>query len=270
MTGSLSVIIPSRNEPYLKQTIDDILSKATQEIEVIAVLEGYWPTLDQLSKDPRVNYIHNTSPKGMRGAINQAVSVATSDFLLKTDAHCMFGKGFDAVLKADLDKNWISVPRRYPLDVSKWQIEERTDTKYPIDYMYLDENLQGQVWTEKNSDEVLKDLYIDDLMTSQGSCWMMHKDYFHELELLDDVNYGTFYHEMQEIGLKCWLSGGRMVVNKKTWYAHWHKTEGRGYSLGNTEKDKAISYVAKWKEDKVWHKQIHDLNWLFTKFNISI
>ena len=38
-----SVLIPARNEPYLVKTIEDVFQKAAGEIEVIAVLESYWP-----------------------------------------------------------------------------------------------------------------------------------------------------------------------------------------------------------------------------------
>lgn len=265
--GLVSVVIPSRNEPYLHKTILDIIQKAN-DIEIIAVLEGYWPSYKELVDDKRVHYLHNTTPKGMRGAINQAVNLARGEYILKTDAHCMFAPGFDSTLKEGHRDSWVIVPRRYALDVNKWQIEKRTDDKYPIDYMFLNQDLQGEVWTEKNHDKSLKDIPIDDLMTSQGSCWFMKKSYFNWLELLDETNYGSFWHEMQEIGLKCWLSGGEMKVNKNTWYAHYHKTKSRGYSLNSTEKDKAISYVKRWKSGKIWQKQIYDLDWLYRKFGL--
>ena len=38
----LSVIIPCHKDPYLQKTIDSLLENATGEIEVIAVLDGYW------------------------------------------------------------------------------------------------------------------------------------------------------------------------------------------------------------------------------------
>jgi glycosyltransferase involved in cell wall biosynthesis len=267
MASLTSVIIPSRNEPYLHKTIQDVLEKATSEIEVIVVLEGYWPKNEELVLDKRVHYLHFTQPQGMRGAINKAVAVARGEYLLKCDAHCMFSPGFDEVLKRDCMDSWVVVPRRYPLDPVSWQIEKRSDNKYPIDYMYLDKDIKGQVWTEKNQDEKLKQILLDDLMTSQGSCWFMKKNYYHWLELLDERRYGSFWHEMQEIGLKCWLSGGRMVVDKNCWYAHWHKTKGRGYSLEGSDKDKAIAYVKRWQSGKIWQKQIHDFQWLITKFN---
>jgi len=263
---STSIIIPSRNEPYLQPTIKDLLDKATGEIEIIAVLEGYWPPIEEIVDDPRVTYIHFSKPRGMRGAINAGVSIAKYDYLLKIDAHCIVGTGYDQTLEADCEYDWIVVPRRYALDVKKWDIEERSDNKYPIDYMYLNKELHGSPWTEKNIDPELKKKPIDDLMSSQGSCWFMKKTYFHWLELMDEENYGSFASEFQELGLKCWLSGGKVKVNKNTWYAHWHKTEGRGYSLNRKEGDKAIEFTNKWLTQKNWRKQKRDFQWLLDKF----
>ena len=103
-------------------------------------------------------------------------------------------------------------------------------------------------------------------MSSQGSCWFMKRSYYDYLKLMDEENYGTFAKEFQEIGLKAWLSGGRVVVNKNCFYAHWHKEESRGYSLSKEESQKAEEYVKKWR-DKGWSKQVKPLSWLFDKFN---
>ena len=67
----VTIIIPSRNEPYLQKTILDILKKAVGEIEVIAILDGYWPTAEEMVDDERVKYIHYGTPRGMRNAINK-------------------------------------------------------------------------------------------------------------------------------------------------------------------------------------------------------
>ncbi len=86
----LSIVIPSRNEKYLKQTIKDLLSKATGDIEIIAVLDGCW---SDIVENERVHYIHFTESQGMRGAINAGVAVAKGKYIMKTDGHCMFDKG---------------------------------------------------------------------------------------------------------------------------------------------------------------------------------
>ena len=269
--GLVTVIIPSRNEVYLHRTIRDLLDKAAGDIQIIAILDGYWPAVQEIIEDPRVNYLHRSTPCGMRNGINSAVAIAKGEYILKTDAHCMFGVGYDNILKDDCAPNWIIVPRRYALDPVKWEIEE--NPKYPIDYMYLSKDLHGMPWTERNRNLLFEERLIDDLMSAQGSCWFMKKDYYNELELLDEENWGTFYNEFQEIGLKCWLSGGLVQVNKKTWYAHWHKPRevGRGYNLPNTEQQKAIDYLNYCVEldrlgKRFFKNQVYSIDWLIDKF----
>lgn len=268
-TELVSVVIPSRNEKYLKQTILDLLHKAKGKIQVIAVLDGYWPEVSELVLDDRVNYIKTGEAKGMRNGINMAVELARGEYILKTDAHCLFAEGFDEVLKADCKDNWVIVPRRFPLDPDKWEIEKRNDNKYPVDYMYLSKDLHGEPWPERRDDPQYKDKLIDDLMSAQGSCWFMKKKYYQWLELLDEEHYGSFYNEFQEIGLKVWLSGGVVKVNKKTWYAHWHKPKdvGRGYSLQGNEQEKAVKFVKQWVDGRPWHKQTYDFMGMINRFS---
>jgi hypothetical protein len=103
-------------------------------------------------------------------------------------------------------------------------------------------------------------------MSAQGSCWFMCKNYYKELELLDEQHYGAFWSEFQEVGLKCWLSGGRVVVNKNTWYAHLHK-RFRGYNL-EASSDEAEKYVMKWMNfGEAWgDNQKYPIEWLIDKF----
>jgi glycosyltransferase involved in cell wall biosynthesis len=273
MTSLLSVVIPSRNELFLNKTVIDILSKAVEDIEVIVVLEGYW---SEIIDDKRVHYIHFTNPRGMRQAINAGVAIAKGDFIMKTDAHCMFEKGFDVILKADCEDDWVVIPRRKRLEPESWTL--RDVEKPDVDYMFLTypnedpswggREFSGREWREKNDDKALREVLIDDCMSFQGSCWFMRRTYFDYLELMDFETYGGFWKEAQEIGFKAWLSGGRVVVNKKTWYAHLHKGKqyGRGYSLnkeGNSDHNKNIQ---KWMTQKSWHKQIYPMAYLIRKF----
>lgn len=263
---SISIIIPSRNEPYLSHTIKDLLAKAKGEIEIIAVLDGYWPPINEIVDDKRVKYIHFSQARGMRNALNSAVSIATGTYILKTDAHCMFSEGYDVELAKNCEYDWVVVPRRYALDVKNWKIEERSDDKYPIDHMYLSNDLHGVVWKEKNIESRQNNEPLEETMSSQGSVWFMKRTYFDWLGLMDEETYGTFWNEFQEIGLKAWLSGGKVMVNKEVWYAHWHKTEGRGYSLQKGEQEQVQKTVERWLTEKMFKKQRHDIKWLVNKF----
>lgn len=270
----VSIIIPSRNEKFLNKTIHDLLAKARGEIEILVVLEGYWP--DEIIEDKRVVYIHKGVAEGLRPAINSAAAVAKGEYLMKIDAHCMVDEGFDVKLVEDCKPNWIVIPRRKRLDADKWEITEKH--KPDVDYMYIsfpdDPNdfggpgFNGKNWDDKNKDASLKDELIVPAIGTQGSCWFMHKAYFLELELMDTENYGTFWNEGQELAFKSWLSGGQMMVNKKTWYAHLHKgkTHGRGYFLDKRQLEKGSHYTKKWSTNSAWHKQTKPFSWLIEQF----
>lgn len=270
--ADVSVVIPARNEQFLPRTIEDLVEKSRADTEIIAVLDGYWP--ERMVEHPKVHYIHVDHPLGMRGGINAGAALAKGKYLMKCDAHCAFGEGYDAILMQDCEPDWVSVPRRFSLDTDTWGVQP----KKHIDYMYLcypdnpndfgGPSLKGRTWNEWNNDRAREPLLIDDLMSAQGSCWFMHRDYFHWLELLDEVNYGHFSNEFQEIGLKVWLSGGRVVTNKKTWYAHLHKGRkwGRGWHLDKAVLDKGAAFTNKWMDGRNWHKQDRDIRWMVHKF----
>lgn len=265
--GMTSIVIPSRNEKYLQKTVQGLLKSTRGTFEILIVLDGYWPKVEEIVLDDRVHYIHLSTARGMRNAINTAVSASRGEYILKTDAHCMFAYGYDETLKENIGEDWVVVPRRKRLDPEKWELIQ--DHRPDIDYMVLDGELKGQ---ENRAKNLISDTSpaIDDLMTSQGSCWFMKHTYFNYLELLDEDTYGPFYKEMQEIGLKCWLSGGRMAVNKNTWYAHFHKTEGRGYSLDKTADEIASKAMMGWKTQyPFWHKQTRGIFWIFNKFGMK-
>ena len=92
----ITILIPARNERYLKRTIEDILEKAETDVEVIAILDGYWP--DEMVNDKRVKYVHFGHARGMRNGINVGVALSSKDYIMKLDAHCLLDKGFDRKL----------------------------------------------------------------------------------------------------------------------------------------------------------------------------
>lgn len=92
----LSVVIPSYKNPLLIKTIDSLLinSELGDQIEIIAVLDGYWPEFE-LRGDPRVRYVHLGKNRGMKDAINAGVAISRGKFILGIDEHYVFVKGFD-------------------------------------------------------------------------------------------------------------------------------------------------------------------------------
>lgn len=273
--SKVSVIVPSRNERFLVPTVADLLTKATGDVELIVVLEGYHEHALPYA-DKRLKVLHHGEAKGMRPAVNAAVQIATGDYLLKVDAHTLWDEGYDQKLVADcLEDNWILVPRRYALDPEAWTIDT-SNRKYPIDYHYLAEpfsrhgdstpGLHGTAWTERR--DARKDIPLDDEMSSQGSGWFMSRRYWDRLGPYDP-RYGSFVHEFQELGLKAWLGGGAVKVTKRTWYAHLYKGKryGRMYSLSGSNHAMGTEFCTWWWMTDQWPQRVHDLKWLVEKFS---
>jgi len=278
MNDRVSIIIPSRNEQFLYKTTQDILKKAKGDIEIIVVLEGYWPKTEEVIEDRRVRYLHKGSPEGMRKAINDAVSIATGEYIMKTDAHCMFDEGFDLKLKENMQDNWVVIPRRYSLDPENWCIQEGRPIR---DYHYLcypdpnkahDGGMHGVEWPERTRELTDPKYDIDNTMSFQGSFWFMKKSWF--VDFMGGLDTKPIYgksgwaQEPTEIGLKTWLGGGKVVVNKKTWYAHLHKGKkyGRGYDIDDKGVIEGHNYSAKYWMNNSWEKQKHTIDWLVNKF----
>jgi len=269
--AKVSVLIPSRNEQFLSKTVKDVLSKARGDIEVVTVLDGYWPNPYDLPDDPRLIVIHRSESQGMRPAINSAASVATGLYLMKLDAHCMVAEGFDDTLASECDDDWVVIPRRYSLDAENWVIKK---DKPAIDYHYLsypladkeDGGMHGRYWRERCVEH--KDILIDDEMTSQGSCWFMSRKHWDWLGGLQTEGYGDFIQEFQEVGCKTWLGGRYVKVNKKTWYAHLHKgtTYGRGYFISRSSWHNGLRYSTDLWLNNRWSGRIRDFEWLIDKF----
>jgi glycosyltransferase involved in cell wall biosynthesis len=279
----VSIVIPTRRERFLQKTIDDIFAKAQGNIELIISLDGYWP--DPPLKDRKnMVILHRGEQTGMRSGINTALHIAQGDYFMKIDGHCMLDEGFDVKLVANCEEDWLVVPRRYSLEPEEWVIKS---DKPAVDAHYLSwpyspgsetmnspGGLHGNIWRERAAER--KDILIDDEMSSQGSCWFTTRKHWERiLDPMDIWNYGTFRQEFQELGNKTWLSGGRVVINKTTWYAHLHKGRTYGYGYGFTNERWAhwkneselgrLFCIDFWMNNR-WADRTRDIEWLIDKF----
>ena len=257
----MSVLIPSRNDPHLQATINDIRAHAKGEIEIIAVLDGGGEEPTGADK-----VIVNRRHVGLRGAVNQAVEASSGEWLMKIDAHCMFDDGFDVKLLENIEKDWVVTPIRYKLDVDKWQICE--DDQKPIIYERLvidkPDKIGGVEWRSRKRGR--EHILIDENMIFQGSCWVMSREHFKRLGGLSEVGYGTFTQEPVEIALKTWLGGGKVMINKKTWYAHKHRKYRRTYGGIGEEVEKGNKYSQDYWLNNRWTERKYDLDWLMKRF----
>jgi len=249
-----TIIIPARTEKYLNTTIQDILKKATGEIEIFPVLDGY-PDDYKYEKinDKRVKYISLPFPdnyeRRKRQAINTAVSISHGKYVCWLDAHCVVAEGFDEILARDCDENMIMVPRRYKLNPKKWDRQVDEKGRPPVDYEYFmwqylikSKRFSGYRWSAKSIEK--KDIMIDDIFTCQGSFVFTTRKHFDRMGFMKTEGYMGWGQEGEEVCLTTLLNGGRAVVNKNTWYAHLHKGQmhGRMYKWVSAQPSYDYSY----------------------------
>lgn len=302
----LSVIIPARNEEFLKRTVNDVLAKAEADTEVIIISDGDWP-LEPIANDDRIILIKTGSSIGQRAAVNLGARLSTAKFIMKLDAHCIVDQGFDRKLMADCKYNWTVIPAMYNLHAFNWKcakcgkqwyqsptptfchannegIAKNPDCDNTTDFervmvwkkrdnrrsefMRFDKELHFQYWNEyKNRPEAQGD--IVDVMSNLGACFFMHRERYWDLDGLDE-NHGSWGQMGTEIACKSWLSGGRHVVNKKTWFSHLFRTQGGdfGFPYDNPQKnvEKARKYSQNMWRNNTWPKAIKTLDWLVEKF----
>jgi len=240
----LSVIIPSYKDPFLTKTIDSLLvnSKLGDELEIIAVYDGYWPTFE-IRGDKRVRYIHLGKNRGMRGAINAGVDIARGKFIMRTDEHCMFAHGFDKEMADSCQDNWIITATQYYLDPIKWEIMDIPPVNHQKLVIQGGVKFAGQRWTER--DEEIKDT-ISETMAMQGSCWVMPRAWWDKvIGELQTEGYGPHYQDSHEMIFKTWKAGGKMMLNRNTWFAHKHRSFSRTHQEGT--KENPANREAGWK-----------------------
>jgi glycosyltransferase involved in cell wall biosynthesis len=285
----LSVLIPSRNEMFLSRTIQDILEHSESEIEIIVVLDGAW-AVPGVPVDPRVTIIHHPESVGQRAATNEAARVSQGKYLMKCDAHCAFDQGFDRVLLADIEPDMTIVPVMRNLHAFDWVCEEghrRYQGPSGVCVQCGKETTMDVVWIAKKNPQSSayrfdKDLHFQywadykkvqqgdlvETMSIQGSCFMISKKRYFDLNICDE-RHGSWGQQGTEVACKTWLSDGRCIVNKKTWYAHLFRTQGGdfGFPYPNPGIEKAREYSKDLWFNNKWDKAKHPLSWLIEKFN---
>ena len=291
----LSILIPARNEMFLAKTIENIIENIEGDTEVIAVCDGNWPE-PGIHDHPRVSLIYHSQSIGQRAATNEAAKMSTARFIMKTDAHCAFDKGFDVKLMADCGPKDTMVPRLYNLHAFDWKCNQcghrtyqgPTPTKCEkcdnttnfervmvwqprwnrqSDFMRFDNNLHFQYHGDyKNRPEAQGD--IAEVMSTLGACWFVHRVRYWEIDGVDE-GMGSWGQMGTELACKSWLSGGRMVVNKKTWYSHMFRTQGGfgfPYTISNSDVEKTRKLSRDLWINNAWPKQVRPLSWLVEKF----
>lgn len=277
-----------RNEEFMGRTIDDVLANSKGDTKVIAILDGYWPD-PPLPDNPRVTIIHHTDPVGQRAAFNEGARLSKAKYIMKLDAHCSVAKGFDVQLMSDIKRrNWTLVPAMWNLHAFDWECAGCKKKYYQADRpdkccgefkkvmvwkprerrittsWCFDSKLRFQYWRSRKTKGK-----IFETMSCIGACWFIHREQHDNLEGLDE-NTGSWGQVGTEIACKSWLSGGKLLTDTNTWFAHMFRTNGNfsfPYKISGNDQKRARQYSRDlWLNNK-WPKQKHKLEWLVERFS---
>lgn len=307
----LSVLIPARNEMFLALTVENILQNKRGKTEVIVALDGQWAK-PPIPSHPDVTVIYFPESIGQRAATNQACRLSKAKYVMKLDAHCAVDEGFDVKLLAEMKDDWTMVPIMYNLHGFDWvckkcgknwyqgptpkfchkdydglavnpDCDNTTDFEKNIiflprwhkksQYYRFDKTMHFQYWGKYGErPEAQGD--IAEILTIQGSCFLLTREKYWELNICDEA-HGSWGQQGVEVAMKTWLSGGKVVVNKKTWYSHLFRTQGGSkgdFGFPYPISEKQVSHARKysrelWVEGK-WDKALpgRNLEWLLKKF----
>ena len=298
----LSIIIPARNEIFLQRTIEDILQNIEADTEIIAICDGYWPDPPVLDH-PKVIIVHHSKSIGQRAATNEGARLSQAKFIMKADAHCAFGKGFDRILIEDCQYDWTLIPMLYNLHAFDWKClscgnqtyqgyepkscKECQGTKFEMVMIWkpregkgpyvswrFDNNMQFKHWRKHCRRPEAQGNFVETLSFA-GPCFFIHRDRYWELGGCDE-GHGSWGQFGTEWACKSWLSGGKLITTRKTWFAHLFRTGnfkgafGGGSSFPYPITGEAQEHAKKysrdlWLNDR-WEKAIHPLSWLVDKF----
>lgn len=299
----LSVVIPARNEMFLSRTIKDLLDHSEAETEVIAVLDGAWAN-PAIPQDPRVNVIYLPESIGQRAATNIGVRLSKAKYVAKVDAHVSFDQGWDRKMIDGfkvVGDNVTMAPVMKNLWAFDWKCFHCGWKKYqgptPAKCEQCgkgDKIRRKMMWTRKSNprstsfcfdkephfqyfeDYKHREPYLTDkksgfteTMSLQGSFFMATREKYWELELSGE-DIGSWGNQGLEVACKTWLSGGRVIINHNTDYAHMFRTQGGDFGFPYEQSGKHVSRTKKRVKDLLWEGkargQTHRVSWLIEKF----
>jgi GT2 family glycosyltransferase len=249
----LSIIIPSFRDPILHKTINSLLENSGlgDELEIIVGLDSYWPTTP-IVNDNRVKILHSTRNLGMRENINQCVAVAQGEFIARFDEHCMVAKDWDKIVtEGEFEDNWIMTLSRHELDPIKWEVmskEPKNFAKLLICEDQAKKKFAGVTWRTRKKEYADKEM--GETMAMQGSMWIMKKSWWDKVIVrLQTEGYGPLYQDSVEMVFKTWQAGGKLMLNKKTWYGHKHRSFKRSHNINGVDSQRSFDYsISVWNE----------------------
>lgn len=290
----LSILIPSRNEMFLAKTVENLLENKRGNTEVIVGLDGEWS--DPVLQDhPDLTVFYSPVSIGQRAMTNQLARLSQAKYVMKIDAHCSVDEGFDVKMIENMQDHYTMVPIMYNLHAFDWVCSDCLYRKYqgptpdkcekcggkmkrdiiwrakpsPTSTSFMfDTTLHFQYWGSYKKEQK-KQGQIVDTLSLQGSCFMLTRKKYWDLNICDE-EFGSWGQQGVEVAVKTWLSGGEVKCNMNTWYAHMFRTQGGDFSFPYKQSGRQIDHARKYSRDlffnNKWDGQIYPFSWLLEKF----
>lgn len=286
---------------WLSRTIEDALEHSEADTEILVGLDGVWS--DPVIKDhPRVTILHTGKAIGQRAMTNRLAGISKARYVMKVDAHCAFEQGFDRKMLdffKEVGNDVVAAPLMRNLHVFDWVCSNGHRRYQGVSGVCAEcgeETKRDVVWIPKTRPEStsycfdeephfqyfkeftrrpeylkMKEKYgYTETMSLQGSCFMVSRHNYRKYEVCDERS-GSWGNQGVELACSAWLSGLRVLVNHKTWYAHLFRTAGGDFGFPYEQSGREVEKTKKYIKDKFWDmkhpKQIYPVSWLVDKFS---
>jgi glycosyltransferase involved in cell wall biosynthesis len=292
----LSIIIPARNEEFLNRTIQDILEHKKAKTQIIVGLDGQWP-IEPIKQHPDVVILFFPESIGQRAISNQCVNISRAKYIMKLDAHCALDDGFDVKMIEAFAKSGddvVMAPTMRNLHAFNWVCPEG-HTRYQSpsgpckecgketikDVVWIpktnpsstsfcfDSEPHFQYFNEyKNRPEYQKQGDLTESMSLQGSCFMLTRELYWELNICDEL-FGSWGSQGIEVACKAWLSGRKVLISHNTWYAHLFRTQGGDFGFPYPQSESNVQNAKKIAREMFFDGRfegVRPVSWLVEKF----
>ena len=300
----LSFLIPANNEMFLARTVQDLLENTSAQSEIIVALDGKWAD-PPIPQNERVNIIYVPESIGQRAATNIACRLSRAKYVCKVDAHVSFDKDWDlkmfeafervgdnVTMVSTMRNLWAFSWKCYRCGWKKYQGPTPKRCEQCNDSRYMRKKIMwvGKERPQSNSycfdaephfqysneftkrpgyKEEVEKTGLTETMSLQGSCFMMTRDKYWELNICDE-KAGSWGGQGIQVACATWLSGGRVIVNHHTWYAHLFRTQGSDFSFPYPQSGREVQKTKNNVKNLFWNKkhpkQIYPVSWLVEKF----
>ena len=298
----LAILIPARNEEFLKITVENLLKNIKGNTQIIIGLDGEW-SIPSIKDNSSITIFYTPTSIGQRKITKQCARLSNAKYIAKCDAHCTFENGFDIKMLEAFKKsgdNVVMTPVMKNLWMFDWKCFDCGYKKYqgpkpekcpncgginikkkivaiakksPQSVSFcFDSEPHFKYFKEYSKRlEYKKDLEETGLtksMSLQGSFWMMTKEKYFDLDI-DDETFGSWGSQGLIVSCKFWLSGGQVLINHDTFYSHMFRTQ-KDFGFPYPQSGRQVQDAKKAARDlffnNKWEKQVHPLSWVLDKF----